>query len=104
VLGDGIDISADANGGFTAARVLQVGRMLEDQGYFHFEEPCPYDDPAHTAQVAAALDIPVAGGEQDNALGQFRRMIDEGVVDIVQPDIGYVGGVPALRPAPSRRR
>ena len=57
-----------------------------------------------SAHATTALDIPVAGGEQDNALGQFRRMIDEGVVDIVQPDIGYVGGVPALRPAPSRRR
>lgn len=97
VLGDDLDISADANGGFTVARAIQVGRLLEDQGYFHFEEPCPYDDTTHTAQVAAALDIPVAGGEQDNSLGQFRRMIDDGVVDIVQPDIGYVGGVGRAR-------
>ncbi|HEU5023390.1 MAG TPA: mandelate racemase/muconate lactonizing enzyme family protein [Spirillospora sp.] len=97
VMGDGFDLSADANGGFTAARAIRIGRMLEDHGYFHFEEPCPYDDLPRTAEVAATLDIPVAGGEQDNSLKQFHRIIDERVVDIVQPDIGYLGGLNRAR-------
>jgi L-alanine-DL-glutamate epimerase-like enolase superfamily enzyme len=42
----------------------------------------------------------VAGGEQDNDLAQWRRMIRMNAVDIVQPDICYVGGVTrALRVA-----
>ena len=60
-------------------------------------EPCPFPDLEATAQVAAALDMPVAGGEQDFDLTQFRRMIDTRAVDIVQPNIGYIGGVSLAR-------
>jgi L-alanine-DL-glutamate epimerase-like enolase superfamily enzyme len=97
VLGDGVVISADANGGFSVGRAIRVGRMLEDHGYFHFEEPCPFPELEQTAQVAAALDIPVSGGEQDISLPQFQRMIAQRAVDIVQPDIGYIGGVSRAR-------
>lgn len=83
---------ADANGGFSAARAITVGRQLEDWGYGHFEEPCPFVDLEATRDVALALTIPVAGGEQDFSLTQWRRMVTWRAVDIVQPDIGYVGG------------
>jgi L-alanine-DL-glutamate epimerase-like enolase superfamily enzyme len=96
-MGDDFDINADGNGGFTVSRAIQVGRMLEDYGYFHFEEPCPYEEIENTAQVTSALDIQVAGGEQDNSLVHFRRIIDMQAVDIVQPDIGYLGGVARAR-------
>ncbi|NUP38372.1 MAG: mandelate racemase/muconate lactonizing enzyme family protein [Streptomyces sp.] len=96
-LGDAVAVSADANGGFSAGRAVRVGRMLEEHGYFHFEEPVPFADIERCAQVAAALDIPVSGGEQDISLPQFHRMIGMGAVDIVQPDIGYVGGVSRAR-------
>jgi L-alanine-DL-glutamate epimerase-like enolase superfamily enzyme len=97
VLGLGVEISADANGGFSVGRAIRVGRMLEEHGYFHFEEPCPFPELEQTAQVAAALDIPVSGGEQDISLPQFQRMINGQAVDIVQPDIGYIGGVSRAR-------
>lgn len=96
-MGDDFAINADGNGGFTSARAIQVGRMLEEYDYFHFEEPCPYEEIENTAEVTAALDIQVAGGEQDNSLVQFRRMIDMRAVDIVQPDICYLGGVARAR-------
>ena len=99
-VGDGIVLKADANSGFTPGRAIQVGRMLEDAHYDHFEEPCPYWELEWTAQAAAALKIPVAGGEQDNDLAQWRRMIRMKAVDIVQPDVLYVGGLTrALRVA-----
>jgi L-alanine-DL-glutamate epimerase-like enolase superfamily enzyme len=97
VLGDDVAISADANGGFSVGRAIRVGRMLEEHGYFHFEEPCPFPELEQTAQVAAALDIPVSGGEQDISLTQFHRMITGRAVDIVQPDIGYIGGISRAR-------
>lgn len=96
-LGETVDINADANSGFSPHRAIQVGRLLEKHNYFHFEEPCPFPELENTATVAAALDIPVAGGEQDNSLPQFKRMIDMRAVDIVQPDIGYIGGLARAR-------
>lgn len=97
VLGDAIDINADANGGYSAFKAIQIGRLLEQFNYHHFEEPCPFPKIESTALVAAALDIPVAGGEQDNSLEQFHRMITMRAVDIVQPDIGYIGGMSRAR-------
>lgn len=97
VLGPDFLLSADANGGFTVPRAIRVGRILEEHNYFHFEEPCPFPEIENTAQVAAALDIPVSGGEQDNSLPQFYRMLGMKAVDIVQPDIGYIGGISRAR-------
>lgn len=96
-LGDGIDINADANGGYTPSKAIRIGRLLEEHRYHHFEEPCPFAQTENTARVADALDIPIAGGEQDNSLEHFHRMIAKGVVDIVQPDIGYIGGISRAR-------
>ena len=100
-VGDGVAILADGNSCYTPKRAIQVGRLLEDHGCGHFEEPCPYWELEWTAEVAAALKkIPVAGGEQDNDLAQWRRMIRMRSVDIVQPDLLYVGGLTrALRVA-----
>ena len=75
------------------ARAIEVGRMLEDHGFCHFEEPCPYWELEQTKEVTEALDIDVTGGEQDCDLSVWRHMIDMRAVDIVQPDICYLGGI-----------
>ena len=62
-------------------------------GFCHFEEPCPYWELEQTKQVTDFLDIDVTGGEQDCDLPTWRRMIDMRAVDIVQPDILYLGGI-----------
>jgi len=92
-VGDDVKLLVDANSCYTPAKAVKVGRMLEDNGVCHLEEPCPYWKLEWTAQVAEALDVPVAGGEQDVCLAQWQRMIDMPAVGIVQPDVCYVGGL-----------
>ena len=92
-IGDDAVLLVDANSCYTPDRAIEVGRMLEQSDVGHFEEPCPYWELEWTAEVAAALDVPVAGGEQDNDLAQWRRMIAMNAVDIVQPDVCYLGGM-----------
>ena len=91
-LGDDIVIHADGNSCYTPEKALEVGKMLEDNNYGHFEEPCPYWEMDWTKAVTQKLRIPVAGGEQDNYMPAWSRMIRDHVVDIVQPDICYIGG------------
>jgi L-alanine-DL-glutamate epimerase-like enolase superfamily enzyme len=98
-LGDGTRINVDANSSYTAHKAIRVGRMLERFGVFHFEEPCPYPDIESTKAVADALEVYVAGGEQDTSVPQFRRMAAMRAVDIVQPDILYIGGICRARRA-----
>ena len=92
-VGDGVTLLADGNSGFTPKRAIEVGRLMEQYNYAHLEEPCPYWELEWTAEVAAALDIPVAGGEQDYDLKQWERMIAMRAVDICQPDLCYLGGL-----------
>jgi L-alanine-DL-glutamate epimerase-like enolase superfamily enzyme len=92
-LGDGIDKLVDANSCYSPARAIEVGRMLQDEGIGHFEEPCPYWEFDQTREVTQALTLDVTGGEQDCEFTAWKTMIDTGVVDIVQPDVMYLGGM-----------
>ncbi|MBC7738196.1 MAG: mandelate racemase/muconate lactonizing enzyme family protein [Candidatus Saccharibacteria bacterium] len=92
-LGDGIDKLVDANSCYAPAAAIQVGHLLQDHGIGHFEEPCPYWHPDQTAEVRAALDIDVTGGEQDCEFSSWQLMIDRHAVDILQPDVMYMGGI-----------
>jgi len=92
-MGDDVALLVDANSGFSPMRAIEVGRILTDNGVTHYEEPCPYWEFDQTRQVTEALEIDVTGGEQDCMMDSWRRMIDERVVDIVQPDICYLGGL-----------
>ncbi len=91
-VGDQVQLLADGNSCYTPPRAIEIGRRMEEHRYYWFEEPCPYWELEWTAEVAAALTMNVAGGEQDNDLAQWRRMIRMNAVDILQPDLCYVGG------------
>ena len=92
-LGDDAALLVDGNSGFSPKRAIAVGHLLQDHGYEHFEEPCPYWELEQTAEVSAALSMNVAGGEQDWDLQNWRRMIALKSVDIVQPDVLFIGGM-----------
>ena len=92
-LGPEATLLVDANGGYSPKKAIEVGRMLEQHGICHFEEPCPYWEYRWTKQVAGALGLDVTGGEQDCDLTLWRFMIDMRAVDVVQPDVCYLGGV-----------
>ncbi len=90
--GDELKIFVDANGSYDVPTAIRVGRMLEDWGVEMYEEPCDWEDFEMTRQVTEALDLPVAGGEQDTSLPKWRWMAEHRAVDILQPDIMYNGG------------
>ena len=92
-LGDEITIYADSNGSYDVPNAIRIGKMLQDIGAGFFEEPCPFDHYEDTLQVAQALDIPIAGGEQDSSLWLMQWMIKNGALQIVQPDLFYFGGM-----------
>ncbi len=92
-LGPDVALLADANSCYAPARAIEVGRIMEANGMVHYEEPCPYWELEQTREVTEALDIDVTGGEQDWDLTIWKRMIEMRAVDIVQPDVSYVGGM-----------
>ena len=91
--GDKMTIYADANGSYDVPMAIKIGHMMEAQKFRFMEEPVPFDYYDETRQIAAALKIPIALGEQENSLRSFRRIIETGTARIVQPDLLYFGGL-----------
>jgi L-alanine-DL-glutamate epimerase-like enolase superfamily enzyme len=91
-LGDQMTLYADSNSSYDVPNAIRIGRLMEEHNYGFYEEPCPFDDLWATKDVADALTIPVAGGEQEFSLARFRWTIEARGVDIVQPDLHYGGG------------
>jgi len=92
-LGEDVALLVDGNSAYTPERAIAVGRLLEDYGICHFEEPCPYWELEWTKLVTDALNLDVTGGEQDCDLSIWKRMIEIRAVDVVQPDLCYLGGL-----------
>jgi L-alanine-DL-glutamate epimerase-like enolase superfamily enzyme len=87
-----VTLMADANGSYSAAKAIEIGKRLQDMKYLWFEEPCPWEQKSETKKVADALEMKVAFGEQDSSLWLFQWMIENKVMDVVQPDLNYNGG------------
>ncbi|KZY46798.1 mandelate racemase [Roseovarius sp. HI0049] len=92
-LGDEAALLVDANSCYSPAKAIEVGRMLQDHGISHYEEPCPYWEFEQTREVTEALEIDVCGGEQDCMMANWKGMVDGRIVDVLQPDVLYLGGI-----------
>lgn len=91
--GDDMVIYADSNGSYSAKEAIRIGKIIEAHKFDFYEEPVPFDWYEETKQVADALNVPIAGGEQEPSLHQFRWLIANDGVQIVQPDMFYFGGM-----------
>ena len=91
--GPEMTIYADSNGSYDVAESIRIGKILEEYQIDFYEEPTPFDWYEETRAVADALSIPIAGGEQEPSMRNFRWLIGNDALDIVQPDIFYFGGM-----------
>ncbi len=66
---------------------------MQQYKYAFYEEPVPFDWYEETKQVSDALEIPIAGGEQEPSTHNFRWLIANGGLSIVQQDMFYFGGM-----------
>ena len=92
-LGADVQKLVDGNSCFSPEKAIALGKYMQDYGVSHFEEPCPYWEHNQTKLVKDALDIDVAGGEQDCDMSTWKSTLEKKVVDIVQPDVMYMGGL-----------
>ncbi|WP_203136284.1 L-talarate/galactarate dehydratase [Microbacterium sp. JZ31] len=97
-IGDAVPLMVDANQQWDRATALRMGRRLEEFDLVWIEEPLDAYDAEGHADLARALDTPVATGEMLASVGEHERLIAARSCDIIQPDAPRVGGVtPFLR-------
>jgi L-alanine-DL-glutamate epimerase-like enolase superfamily enzyme len=92
-IGPDVRLMVDANRRFTVDHAIRLGRKIEPYDITWFEEPVPVNDLKATARVAAALDMPIANGENIYTLHGFREVLEAKAADIIMPDLICVGGV-----------
>ena len=86
-------IYADANGSYDVPQAIRIGKLMEEHRFGFYEEPVPFDYYDETRQVAAALRIRIALGEEEASLRGMRRIIEQGIARVIQPDLLYFGGL-----------
>jgi L-alanine-DL-glutamate epimerase-like enolase superfamily enzyme len=93
VVGKGKRVMVDSNQVFNRNEAQRRGRVYEQMGCFWFEEPLPPHDMEGFAELAQALDIRIATGENLATKYAFVDLITRKGVDVVQPDNRRAGGV-----------
>jgi D-galactarolactone cycloisomerase len=92
-VGDAVEIYVDANNGYYAKQAIAMSRRFEQYDVRWFEEPVLADDIDGLVEVSRATTIPVASGEHEYTKYGFKELISRRGADIVQPDVGRVGGI-----------
>ena len=90
-------LMVDANQGLTLDRARRFARRVEDCRLQWLEEPFPKRDVESYVQLRAATEIPLAAGEREYGRAPFRRLLQTGAIDVVQPDLLRAGGVTVWR-------
>jgi L-alanine-DL-glutamate epimerase-like enolase superfamily enzyme len=93
MFGDDITLMIDGNGTYSVNEAIRIGRILEENNYYFYEEPVPWDWYEEQKQVADALNIKMAGGEEEFGMHAYRWITANDVFQIVQPDTFYYGGM-----------
>jgi L-talarate/galactarate dehydratase len=88
-----VPIMVDANQQWDRATAMRMGRLFEPFGLVWIEEPLDAYDAEGHANLARALDTPIATGEMLSSVAEHVRLIDAGAADIVQPDAPRIGGI-----------
>ena len=91
-VGPSVYLSADANCGMERTGAMRLARGLEKLDFAWFEEPLAPDDWDGYADMARALDMPIAGGETEFTRFGFRELFKRNALDIVQPNVTRSGG------------
>jgi L-alanine-DL-glutamate epimerase-like enolase superfamily enzyme len=92
-VGDDVDVMIDAGLAWDLKGALRMAYVYEEYGVFWLEEPLHSNDIQGYRALADRTSIYIAGGEQESGRSAFQRLLDEGHLDIIQPDLGRCGGL-----------
>jgi len=103
-VGDDMQIMVDANQGWpihgfapyprwTLKRAMATCRELENLNVRWLEEPLYKHDYDGYSTLRQSTTVPIAGGEFNTDLCEFRDLLSKGCLDIVQPDVTLAGGI-----------
>jgi galactonate dehydratase len=96
-VGPDTEILVEMHGRFAPLEAVRLAQLLEPFTPAWLEEPVPPENLAALAKVAGKTSLPIATGERIHDRIEFRELFESQAVDIIQPDIGHLGGISETR-------
>jgi galactonate dehydratase len=87
------EVLVEMHGRFSPATAIRLAGMLEPYAPGWLEEPCPPENPKALAKVSEHTGLPIATGERVHDRAEFRELFELQAADVIQPDIGHIGGI-----------
>ncbi len=107
-VGDRLELMVDCNQGWRMSHddeepwsldeALIVARELERLNAYWMEEPLHRGDRKGMNALRQATSVRIAGGEFNRELFEYRDLIEEGCLDVLQADVALTGGITGLIP------
>ena len=92
-LGDEVDILTDANAAYSLSDVRRVMPVLDANNVGWLEEPFPPHDHRRYREARSYGRTPLAAGENHYTRFEMHRLLEDGVVTVIQPDVSKTGGI-----------
>jgi L-alanine-DL-glutamate epimerase-like enolase superfamily enzyme len=96
-IGPDVELMVDANSGWDVGTALRMLPILADAAVTWLEEPISVEDMGGNVRLVAAGRVRIAGYETAQGRYDFRDLIANRAVDIVQPDVTWTGGISECR-------
>jgi len=96
-VGDDGAVMFDAHSAIPPATLIQFASAIEPFDILFLEEPAVPGNIEVFRRIREAVKIPLAAGERDRTIWGILPYLTEGVLDIVQPDCGYTGGISQMK-------
>ncbi|WP_226022684.1 galactonate dehydratase [Halomicrobium salinisoli] len=96
-VGDEVDVGVDFHGRVSKPMAKRLTAALEPHEPMFVEEPVLPEHNDALPEIAAHTTIPVATGERMYSRWDFRDVLEDGAVDVVQPDLSHAGGITEVR-------
>ncbi|SFG92230.1 D-galactarolactone cycloisomerase [Halopelagius inordinatus] len=97
ILGDDATLMVDVNGNYRPEQAVRTATAIAEYDIGWMEEPVPPENLSGYRELKRSVDIPIAAGEAHYGRFEFKRLIDDRLVDIVQPNLARCGGLSEAR-------
>lgn len=96
-VGDDVELCFDFHGKMAPGIAIEVCKQLEGMRPMFVEEPVPQENEDALKTVSDHVSFPIATGERLLSRWEFRRVIEQQCVSLLQPDVAHCGGITELK-------
>jgi D-galactarolactone cycloisomerase len=97
ILGDDARLMVDINGNYRPDQAVRTAEAIAEYDIEWIEEPVPPENLSGYRELRGRVDVPLAAGEAHYGRFEFKRLVDDRLVDVVQPNLARCGGFSEAR-------